>query len=113
MSCGWTKPGRIRVSVTRFPAGPRILAAGPGHVHARVLSPSMARISSPARIPARAAGVSSTGETTTSDVASLGTTSSPSPPNSPEVSIFISLKTSGGMKTVCGSRVSSMPLMAP
>ncbi len=39
--------------------------------------------------------------------------SMPSPPNSPEVSIFISLKTSGGMKRVCGSSVSSMPLMAP
>ena len=37
----------------------------------------------------------------------------PSPPNSPEVSIFISLKTSGGMKTVWGSNVSSMPWMAP
>jgi hypothetical protein len=63
-------------------------------------------------MPARAAGVSSTGETTT-NASPRFTTSSPNPPNSPAVSIFISLKTSGGMKTVCGSSVSSIPLIAP
>ncbi len=102
----------MRVSVTRCPAGPRIFAVARATSIPCVLSPSMARISSPGWMPARAAGVSSSGETTTS-VSPRLTTSSPRPPNSPEVSIFISLNSSGGMKTVCGSSVSSIPRMAP
>ena len=50
---------------------------------------------------------------TTVMVSSFRAISIPRPPNSPEVSIFISLKTSGGMKTVWGSNVSSIPWMAP
>jgi hypothetical protein len=111
-SRGALKPSRMMVSSTRLPAGPRIRCSTSDRSIPCVLAPSMATSSSPARMPARAAGVSSMGATTTMP-SPLRATSMPSPPNSPEVSIFISLKTSGGMKRVCGSNVSNIPLMAP
>ena len=79
---------------------------------ALVESSSIRTIRSPEMIPARSAGVPGMGAITVIE-RSRWVTSIPTPPNSPEVSFFISRYRSGGMKTECGSRAVIIPSTAP
>ncbi|MOA17189.1 hypothetical protein D3C78_1374350 [compost metagenome] len=73
--------------------------------------PSICTIRSPGWMPARAAGVSSMGETTLMKPSSVPT-SMPRPPNSPLVLSCSSENSCGSRYAECGSRLLSMPLMA-
>jgi len=98
--------------VTFDPLGPRSFRTVSIRVRSLVSWPSIFTIRSPGWMPARSAGVPSMGATTVS-MRSFTVISMPRPPKLPEVSTCISLNTSGVMKAVWGSKVSSMPFTAP
>ncbi len=82
------------VRVIREPALPRMLSTASVIDWPLVGLPSICTIRSPGWMPARAAGVSSIGETTLMKPSSLPT-SMPRPPNSPLVLSCSSAKSSG------------------
>jgi len=77
------------------PFGPRIRLTASLMLSPSVDFPSIFQMKSPALMPARCAGVSSMGAMTVSLPSDM-VTSRPRPPKEPEISIFISLKKSGG-----------------
>ena len=83
-SMGSSLPTRRRVSAMLVLTGPRIRSTASDRLRPRTGSSSMWVITSPARMPARWAGVSSIGETTLTRPFSI-VTSMPRPPNSPLV----------------------------
>ena len=84
-------PSRRTVNVISLLTGPRIFSTASGRVRPWTGVPSRWVIRSAGFKPARAAGVSSIGETTFTSPLSIDT-SIPSPPNSPRVWTFMSLK---------------------
>ncbi len=86
-----SRPLRWIVSRMSLLIGPRIFSTACGKVIPCTGWPSICVIISPGFSPARAAGVSSIGETTLTRPFSIET-SMPSPPNSPRVWTFMSSK---------------------
>ncbi len=82
------RPLRTIVSSMLVPAGPRRRSTTSARFMLSVGWPVILRMRSPARMPARAAGVSSIGETTFGTPSAM-VSSMPSPPNSPRVSLCI------------------------
>ena len=111
MSNALLSPARERVKTTSEPSGPRIFSTASCRLIPRTGAPSSLTIISPARMPARCAGVSAIGATTLINPSSA-TTSIPSPPNRPSVVIRICLNASGSRNAECGSSPASMPLIA-
>ena len=109
---GSGSPSLRMLIVTLVPFGPLMSFTASMRLMSLVEVSSIITILSPARMPARNAGVSSMGAMTVS-IPSLIPMVMPMPWNSPWVSICISLYMSGVMKELCGSREVSMPLIAP
>ena len=78
----------------------------------RVCAPSISSTLSPGARPAREAGESSTGDTTTSS-SPRDAISRPTPPYSPSVSCLSAEYAFGSMNVECGSSVRTIPSMAP
>ena len=108
---GFASPLRAMVSTMEVFGFPRMSLTFSLRLKSAVALPSILIMRSPAMTPARAAGVSSIGETTRTPEGSF-VTSSPSPPNSPEVLSCMSLNSLKSKKELCGSSPSTMPLMA-
>ena len=89
-------PLRRMVMTILVPTRPRIFSTASERVSPRTGLPSIWVIKSPGCTPARAAGVSSIGETTLTRPFSIET-SMPRPPNSPRVWTCISLKVLASM----------------
>ena len=87
---------RTTVMVTSLSIGPRSISTAWSSVSPSTDSPSMWVMKSPVWMPARAAGVSSMGETTLTKPSSM-VTWMPSPPNSPRVCSCMSLNWSWSM----------------
>jgi len=84
------------VSFTCVPGLPRIFRTIFSRPSPTAVSPSTASSLSPLRIPARSAGDPSMGAMTVS-TSFRASTSSPTPPNSPSVSLWKSAKSCGAM----------------
>jgi hypothetical protein len=110
-SLGLSKSSRSMVRTTLVPGTPLMRLEASMTSIFLLESPSILTMRSPGMTPARAAGVSSMGATTT-NCRSRTASSIPTPPKCPEVSSCMDLNSSGVMKTVWGSRDLSMPRMA-
>ena len=109
---GSVQEARSALITTLVPGGPISERTASASCQPRTGSPSISTSLSPGLNPARAAGVSSSGATTTTSSPRLAS-SSPTPPYSPSVSSFKAEYARGSMKLEWGSSVRTIPSIAP